>query len=117
MWGTLVSEMQSDVAVTGNKITGTLHYISEGQIVRDWGEGYFLAMKWSDIDEGATSLKVGLQPSEGTGLIECLDDPDHNGMFHITNKNTQDLIILSSAEGHRTMQNFDLSGLVLEPKQ
>lgn len=109
--------MQSDVAVNGDKITGTLHYISEGQIVRDWGEGYFLAMKWSDIDEGATSLKVGLQPSEGTGLIECLDDPDHNGMFHITNKNTQDLIILSSAEGHRTMQNFDLSGLVLEPKQ
>lgn len=109
--------MQSDVAVANGKITGTLHYISEGQIVRDWGEGYFLAMKWSDPDEDATSLKVGLQPSEGSGLIECIDDPDRNGMFKITDKNRQDLIILQSNDTQRMMQNFDISGLVLEPKQ
>lgn len=109
--------MQSDISVDGDKITGTLHYLTEGQLVRDWGEGYFLAMEWSDIDENATSLKVGLAPSAGSGLIECLDDPDHNGVFHITDKNRQDLIIVSANDDGKTLQNFDISGLTLEPKQ
>lgn len=109
--------MQSDISIDGDKITGTLHYLTSGQLVKDWGEGYFLALEWSDIDEGATSLKVGLQPSVSSGLIECLDDPDHNGVFHVTDKRRQDVIIITSAEGHRTLQNFDISGLTLEPKQ
>ena len=42
-WGTAVSDMQSNIAVSGNKITGTLKYLAEGQLVTDWGAGNFLA--------------------------------------------------------------------------
>ena len=34
---------KNDVTVTGNKITGTLKYLSTGTIASDWGAGYFLA--------------------------------------------------------------------------
>ena len=117
MWGTKVSQMQSNVAINGDKITGTLHYISEGQIVRDWGEGYFIALNWTNVAPTATSLKVGIMPSEGSGYAEAIADPDHNGMFKVTNKDRQDIVIISANADHRTLQNWDISGLVLEPKQ
>lgn len=108
--------MQSNVAVnaTTNKITGTLTKLTSGQLVTDWGEGYFLALKWSNPDAHADKLYVGLNPSEGSGLIECIDDPDRNGVFKITDPNTQKFIIKSVGAGYGTKkQEFDLSGLVL----
>lgn len=60
-----------------------------------------------------TSLKVGLIPSEGTGLVECIDDTDRNGVFKITDKNKQKLVIIQSGNGRENVQNFDLSGLIL----
>ena len=78
------------------------------------GDGNFLALKWSDPDENATSLKVGLVPSKGTGLVEAIDDLDRNGVFKIDNTDQQ-VVLISSANGKRTTkQVFDLSGLVLE---
>ena len=62
---------------------------------------------------GVTSLKVGLIPSEGTGLVECIDDTDRNGVFKITNKNKQKLVIIQSGNGKENVQNFKLSELVL----
>lgn len=79
------------------------------------GDGYFLALKWSDPDETATSLKVGLVPSaSGMDLIECIDDPDRNGVFKVTDPANQVFKIVSSNEGHKTTQIFKLKGLTLE---
>ena len=86
-------------------------------MVRDWGEGYFLALSWSNVAPTATSLKVGIMPSQGAGYQEAIADPDHNGVFKVTNKNNQDIVIISANDSHRTLQNWDISGLVLEPKQ
>ncbi len=106
--------MQEDLEVGTDKITGTLKYIDSGALARDWGAGYFMALKFDDFDENATSVKVGLQPSAGSGLVEILTDPDKNGVFKVSDKNRQKFCVLSTAEGHRTMQTFDLSKLVLE---
>ena len=107
--------MQSDVEVDGDKITGTLNFI-EGGLAQSGplaGDGYFLALQWSDIDETATSLKVGLQPSaSGMDLVECIDDTDRNGVFKITPELNQKFIIVSiNAKGEKITQKFDLSGL------
>jgi len=72
-----------------------------------------LALKWSDPDEAATSLLVGLQPSTGAGMQECIDDPDRNGVFKIANKN-QKFVIITSNDEKKTKQVFDLTRLVLE---
>lgn len=110
------SDFQSDVAVENGVISGTLAFI-EGGLSPDGplaGDGYFLALKWSDPDAAATSLKVGLVPSaSGMDLQECIDDTDRNGVFKITDPSTQVFKMVSSSEGHETTQVFKLTGLVL----
>lgn len=111
------SDMQSDVEVHGNKISGKLKFIEGGLSPSGplAGDGYFLALHWSDPDETATSLKVGLVPSaSGMDLVECIDDTDRNGVFKISNPKSQMFKMISSNDSHTTQQTFDLSGLVLE---
>ena len=106
--------MQSGITVAGNKITGTLEYLTEGQLVTDWGEGYFIGMKFDNFSEGLTyeDVQVGLTWSEGSGLVTL--DSDKMGVFHITDKNTQKLTIVQTGTKGKKTQYFDLSGLTLE---
>ena len=77
------------------------------------GDGWFLALKWSDPDEAVTSLKVGLAPSEGTGLVECIDDTDRNGVFKITDLDQRVTLVQSNSAGDH-WQSYGLNGLTLE---
>ena len=61
-----------------------------------------------------TSVKVGLDPSEGTGLVEILNDPDKNGVFKITNKATQNFKIVATDGIHTEIVTLDLAGLNCE---
>jgi hypothetical protein len=109
--------MQIGVTVSNGAITGTLKYLDDGgEIAGHWGAGNFLCLKFSDIDTDATSVKVGLEPSEGSGLVEIIDDPDKNGVFKITDKATQKFVVVSSDGTHTDKQAFDLSGLTVESK-
>ena len=114
MFGTLVSALQSDVAEADGAITGSLTYYNDATsaLVTDWGAGNFLALKfnadaWSDY----TSVLVGLDPSEGSGLVEIINDPDKAGVFKITDKSEQVLTIVASDGVSLLTQTFDLSGL------
>ena len=111
MWGTLVSAMQSDVAVADGAITGTLTKLTSGQLVTDWGEGYFLALKFTNNDDDVTSIKVGLVPSASGMPLQELDE-DMNGVFKITNKATQKFVVDYFGGVHKQLE-FDLSGLTL----
>lgn len=113
LFGQLVGEMQSNVVVMNNQITGNLAYIDEGALATDWGEGNFIALQFLNIDSRATSVKVGLDPSQSSGLVEIINDPDKNGVFKITNKDTQKFVIISSDGEHTVRTEYDLSGLVL----
>lgn len=114
MFGYQVADLQSDLNVAGGKITGTLHKQTVGDLVDTYGEGYFMAIQLGDISEGATSVKVGMDPSEGTGLVEIINDPDLNGAFKVTNKDTQVFKVVTTIDGEETTQTFDLTGLVME---
>ena len=114
MWGTLVSSMQSDVAVdmTDKKITGSLAYLSSGQLVTDWGAGNFLALKFT-AGTGVDKIQVGLNPSEGSGLVYL--DEDLNGVFKITDKDEQKFI-MNTIDVYGNViehQEYDLSELVV----
>lgn len=113
-WGTTASQMQSGVSVSGKKITGTLTKLTSGQLVTDWGEGYFLALKFSNFTSGLTyaDVKVGLSPTEGSGLVAL--DSDQNGVFKITNKDIQKFVVQQEKTGvGRLTEFYDLSGLTL----
>jgi hypothetical protein len=74
-------------------------------------EGNYLALKFTDIDERATSVKVGLNPSAGSGLVEIINDPDKNGVFRISDKNTQNFVVEVSDGTNTKTQIFDLATL------
>lgn len=114
VFGYTTSSLQTGVQVKGSSITGTLKYIDSGTLAQDWGAGNFLVLKFSNVDTDATSVKVGLSPSQGSGLVELLGDPDMNGVFKITDKKNQKFKVVSSDGYRTTVQTFDLSGLTLE---
>lgn len=114
LFGTKVSDMQEDVEITDDAITGTLKYLDSGDLVTTWGAGNFMALNFVDNDFSKySSVKVGMDPSQSSGLVEIINDPDKNGVFKVTNKDTQVFKIVSTdAEtGEINTQTFDLSGL------
>lgn len=110
------SDFQTSVAVADGKVTGTLKFIDGGLSPAGplSGDGYFLALKWTDPDTSkVTSLKVGLEPGN-MPLQECIEDTDRDGVFKITNKNVQKFVLVQSGNGRINKQTLDLSQLTLE---
>lgn len=115
----LVSSFQgADVAVSGNSIVGTLKFIEGGLAASGplAGDGHFLALKFTNIDADATSVLVGLDPSQGTGLVELINDPDKNGVFKIHDNNQVFKVVQKNATAEK-VQIFSLANLVLEEAQ
>ena len=102
--------MQNGVTVSGNAITGTLYKQTSGQIVTDWGQGYFIGLKFTP-DSDATTTKVGLAPSAGSGMVAL--DEDNLAMFKLSDIANQKLKVVSSRTGEEKTWFFDLSGLTL----
>lgn len=119
LFGTAVSDLQSNVKVDGAEISGTLKYYddAESALVTRWGAGNFLALKFDNLDPAATSVRVGLDPSESSGLVEIINDPDKNGVFKITNKDTQKFKIVTTDGTEELIQTYDLSKLVVEGEE
>lgn len=110
LFDTAVSDMQSNVTVSGGKIKGTLKKLTTGPIPGYWGEGYFMALDFTNIPQGAT-VKVGFNPTYGSGFVEL--DEDHNGVFKVTDKNAQKFYVITTKNGEETRASYDLSQLVL----
>ena len=112
-WGTTAGQMQSDIVVSGNAITGTLNKLTSGQLVTDWGEGHFIALKFDNFSSGLTyaDVRVGLHNSAGSGLVTL--DSYKDAVLKITDKDNQKLMIVQSKNGATKTQYFDLSGLTL----
>lgn len=110
-----VSSMQSaDTAVANGAITGTLANITTGVLARDWGAGHFVALKLTAADWNVyDSVLVGLDPSVSSGLVEIKNDPDHNGVFKITDKDSQVFVVIAKIGDLQKVYKFDLSGLTL----
>lgn len=109
-----VSDMQEGIVVGTDKITGTLKFVKGGIAPSGImaGDGYFLALKFSEVDASATSKKVGLIPSAGSGLVEL--DADMNAFMKISDKDAQIFEVLITDGTRQGVQKFDLSGLVLQ---
>ena len=114
MYGVPSTDVQSGLAVSGKNITGTLLYVDSGTLATDWGAGNFMmldfnATDWSDY----TSVKVGLEPSQGTGLVEVINEaPDErNGVFKVTNKNKQKFKIVATNGVTTEVMEYNLKGL------
>ena len=112
------SDFQSDVAVVGGKVTGTLKFIEGGLSPAGplAGDGYFLALKYSNFASGLTyaNVKMGLVPSASGMALQTLDS-DCDSVSKITDKENQKIkVVQSDGSGHTNVQWFSLKDLVLE---
>lgn len=102
--------MQTGVTVSGDKITGTLHKLTTGVPAEYWGAGWFIGLHFTP-DSDATDTKVGLVPSEGTGLVSL--ESDGLAMFKLTDIRNQKIKVVSTRTGEEKTWFFDISGLTL----
>lgn len=103
-----VGNIQDDITITGDQITGTLKYVASGSSVEYWHTHYFLALKFSDAPQGAT-IKTGIK-----GLVEL--DADMNCLYAITDLNLP-IRVIQTTSNSVISKNFDLSKLVLEEEE
>lgn len=115
IFGVDVADIQDDISIADGKITGTSKFLPLGNAITDvWGAGNFLALAFDNWDESAEDVLVGLEPSAGSGLVSIIDDPDKNGVFKITDKDTQKIAVVVKSGMKTTRQYFDLSELTCE---
>lgn len=115
--GVKASQMQTGLVVADGAITGTLKFIAGGiaQTGPLAGDGNFMFLKFTDPNE-AQSIKIGLVPSAGTGLVELVGDPDMNGVFKVAGvlDGVQQVFkVVTTVNGIVKTQTFDISGLTL----
>ena len=108
--------MQTSLSASGGKITGTLKYLTTGQLVNDWGEGYFIAVGFSNYSSGLTyeDVEVGIVPTQGAGLVHL--DPDQDAVLKVTDKNQRITAIQTDANGHKRQQVWTLDEITYAPK-
>lgn len=115
VFGELVGDLQDNVSIADGKITGTLKYLDAGQLVDRWGAGNFMAIQftaddWSEYE----SVKAGMDPSRGDGLVEIINDPDKNGVWKVSDKDSQVFKVVGTSGDYTKTETYDLTGLVLE---
>lgn len=108
-YGKSISELQSNVVVSGSDVTGTLHYVTEYTGFNESDpaeqEGNFLAL---DFSSDQWPISVELVGGE-KGPVSLTSD-DHFCVFKISNKDTQMISVDDDLL-------YDLSGLTLESEE
>ena len=85
--------------------------MSSGALANDWGAGNFIALKFATSDTSITSIKVGMEPSVSSGLVEL--DEDMEAVIKVTDKDTQKLVVVKSDGAREIKETYDLSGLTV----
>ena len=118
VFGKNVSDLQSDVTVTTNQVTGTLAYVTDFTGFSgdpELQEGNYLALSF-DTDPTADKIEV-----EFVGALTNIGpqelDSDKDICVRITNKDTQYLVATAYKNGEVTRRTIRLDQLVLEPKE
>ena len=106
------------MSVSGGKITGTLKYYDDPtkSLVQQWGEGYFIAVGFSNFSSGLTyeDVEVGITPTEGAGLVHLDDEQD--AVIKVTDPSQRITAIQTDANGHKRQQFWSLADITYAPK-
>lgn len=108
--------MQANVAISGENIVGTLHYVTDytgfsGDA--ELQEGNYIALKVGPVPEGAV---VTVEVVNGISGPVALDS-DMNCVLRIADKDTQSIKFTGTYNGKTVVKEFSLNYLVLEPEE
>ena len=113
LFGKAVNELQSDVVVADDEVTGTLKYVN----------GYVdFSSNTSEQEGNYLALKIEVEPAEAETVVELVGgtkgpvalDDDMNIVLLIKNKDTQSIKVTTTHNEESITKTYGLSGLTLE---
>ena len=113
LFGKTVNELQSDVVVSDDEVTGTLKYV----------DGYVdFSSNVSEQSGNYLTLKIEAEPAEAETVVELVGgtkgpvtlDDDMNIVLLIKNKDTQSIKVTTTHNEESVTKTYGLSGLTLE---
>lgn len=113
LFGKTVNELQSDVVVSDDEVTGTLKYV----------DGYVdFSSNVSEQSGNYLALKIEAEPAEAETVVELVGgtkgpvtlDDDMNIVLLIKNKDTQSINVTTTHNEESVTKTYGLSGLTLE---
>ena len=113
LFGKAVNELQSEVVVADDEVTGTLKYVN----------GYVdFSSNTSEQSGNYLALKIEAEPAEAETVVELVGgtkgpvalDDDMNIVLLIKNKDTQSIKVTATHNGESITKIYGLSGLTLE---
>ena len=113
LFGKTVNELQSDVVVSDDEVTGTLKYV----------DGYVdFSSNVSEQSGNYLALKIEAEPAEAETVVELVGgtkgpvtlDDDMNIVLLIKNKDTQSIKVTTTHNKESITKTYGLSGLILE---
>lgn len=113
LFGKAVNELQSDMVVADDEVTGTLKYVN----------GYVdFSSNTSEQSGNYLALKIEAEPAEAETVVELVGgtkgpvalDDDMNIVPLIKNKDTQSIKVTTTHNGESITKIYGLSGLTLE---
>ena len=113
LFGKTVNELQSDVVVSDDEVTGTLKYV----------DGYVdFSSNVSEQSGNYLALKIEAEPAEAETVVELVGgtkgpvtlDDDMNIVLLIKNKDTQSIKVTTTHNEESGTKTYGLSGLTLE---
>lgn len=113
LFGKTVNELQSDVVVSDDEVTGTLKYV----------DGYVdFSSNVSEQSGNYLALKIEAEPAEAETVVELVGgtkgpvtlDDDMNIVLLIKNKDTQSIKVTTTHNEESITKTYGLSGLTLE---
>ena len=113
LFGKTVNELQSDVVVSDDEVTGTLKYV----------DGYVdFSSNVSEQSGNYLALKIEAEPAEAETVVELVGDTkgpvtlddDMNIVLLIKNKDTQSIKVTTTHNRESVTKTYGLSGLTLE---
>ena len=116
LFGKVVSDLQEDVVVSADGVSGTLKYIDDYSSAYGAGEnsGYYLALHCTTPGvEGATITSEVIGGVHGPVTL----DEDGIVISRITDKNTQTIEVVAYKDGESDSVTLDLSDLVMASQE
>ena len=109
LFGKAVNELQSDVVVSDDEVTGTLKYVDFSSNVSEQSGNYL-------------ALKIEAEPAEAETVVELVGgtkgpvtlDDDMNIVLLIKNKDTQSIKVTVNDGEDSAIKTYGLTGLTLE---
>lgn len=109
LFGKAVNELQSDVVVSDDEVTGTLKYVDFSSNVSEQSGNYL-------------ALKIEAEPAEAETVVELVGgtkgpvtlDDDMNIVLLTKNKDTQSIKVTVNDGEDSAIKTYGLTGLTLE---